>query len=158
LAQLIFGIKLGWFPVTATQGTFYSLIMPAFVLASVSIAYVARLMRTNLAENLRADYVRTGHAKGLSQSRVVGVHTLRNSLIPVITYIGIDVGALMGGAVVTERVFNINGVGSYLYRSITTKDGTSVVGIITFLVLVYLLVNLFVDVLYGFLDPRISHD
>jgi oligopeptide transport system permease protein len=157
-AQLIFGVRLGWFPVTATQGTFYSLIMPAFVLASVSIAYVARLMRTNLAENLRADYVRTGHAKGLSQSRVVGVHTLRNSLIPVITYIGIDVGALMGGAVVTERVFNINGVGSYLYRSITTKDGTSVVGIITFLVLVYLLVNLFVDVLYGFLDPRISHD
>lgn len=158
LSQLIFGIKLGWFPVTATQGTFYSLIMPAFVLASVSIAYVARLMRTNLVENLRADYVRTAHAKGLSQSRVVGVHTLRNSLIPVITYIGIDVGALMGGAVVTERVFNINGVGSYLYRSITTKDGTSVVGIITFLVLVYLLVNLLVDILYGFLDPRISHD
>lgn len=158
LAQLIFGIKLGWFPVTATQGTFYSLIMPAFVLASVSVAYVARLMRTNLVENLRADYVRTAKAKGLPPSRVVGVHTLRNSLIPVVTYIGIDIGALMGGAVVTERIFNINGIGSFLYRSITTKDGTSVVGAITFLVLVFLLVNLLVDVLYGLLDPRISHD
>jgi oligopeptide transport system permease protein len=157
-AQLIFGIRLGWFPVTATQGTTYQLIMPAFVLASVSVAYVARLMRANLSENLRADYVRTAKAKGLSNARTVGVHTLRNSLIPVITYIGIDIGALMGGAIITERVFNINGVGSFLYRSITQKDGTSVVGTIVCLVLIYLLVNLIVDILYGFLDPRISHD
>jgi oligopeptide transport system permease protein len=158
LAQLIFGVKLGWFPVTATQGTFYQLIMPAFVLASISVAYVARLMRANLVENLRADYTRTAKAKGLTQARTVGVHTLRNSLIPVVTYIGIDVGALMGGAVVTERIFNVNGIGNFLYRSIQQKDGTSVVGTITCLVLVYLLVNLLVDVLYGFLDPRISHD
>jgi oligopeptide transport system permease protein len=158
VAQLIFGIRLSLLPVTATQGTFIQLIMPAFVLASVSVAYVARLMRTNLVENLRADYVRTAKAKGLSRSRTVGVHTLRNSLIPVITYIGIDVGALMGGAVVTERIFNVNGVGNFLFRSISQKDGTSVVGTITVLVLVYLLVNLLVDVLYGVLDPRISHD
>jgi oligopeptide transport system permease protein len=158
VAQLVFGIRLSLLPVTATQGTFVQLIMPAFVLASVSVAYVARLMRTNLVENLRADYVRTAKAKGLSRSRTVGVHTLRNSLIPVITYIGIDVGALMGGAVVTERIFNVNGVGNFLFRSISQKDGTSVVGTITCLVLVYLLVNLLVDVLYGVLDPRISHD
>ena len=158
VAQLVFGIRLGVFPVTAGQGTFYQLIMPAFVLASVSVAYVARLMRTNLVENLRADYVRTAKAKGLTQSRTVGVHTLRNSLIPVITYIGVDVGTLMGGAVVTERLFNINGIGNFLFRSISTKDGTSVVGIVVCLVLIYLLVNLLVDVLYGVLDPRISHD
>ena len=158
LAQLIFGVKLGWFPVTATQGTFYQLIMPAFVLASISVAYVARLMRANLVENLRADYTRTAKAKGLTQARTVGVHTLRNSLIPVVTYIGIDVGALMGGAIVTERIFNVNGIGNFLYRSIQQKDGTSVVGTITFLVLIYLLVNLLVDILYGYLDPRISHD
>jgi oligopeptide transport system permease protein len=157
-AQLIFGIRLGWFPVTATQGTTYQLIMPAFVLASASLAYIARLMRANLSENLRADYVRTAKAKGLSNSRTVGVHTLRNSLIAVVTYIGIDVGVLMGGAVVTERIFNINGIGNFLYRSITQKDGTSVVGTVVCLVLIYLLVNLLVDVLYGFLDPRISHD
>jgi oligopeptide transport system permease protein len=157
-AQLIFGVRLGWFPVTATQGTTYQLILPAFVLASASVAYIARLMRANLGENLRADYVRTAKAKGLSNSRTIGVHTLRNSLIPVITFIGIDIGALMGGAVVTERIFNINGIGNFLYRSIGQKDGTSVVGTIVCLVLIYLLVNLIVDILYGFLDPRISHD
>jgi oligopeptide transport system permease protein len=158
VAQLVFGIRLGWFPVTASGATFYQLIMPAFVLGSVSVAYIARLTRTNLAENLRADYVRTAKAKGLTPARTVSVHTLRNSLIPVITYIGVDVGALMGGAIVTERIFNINGIGSFLFRSIGQKDGTSVVGTITCLVLVYLLVNLLVDVLYGLLDPRISHD
>jgi oligopeptide transport system permease protein len=158
VAQLVFGVRWGLFPVTATQGTAYQLIMPAFVLASASVAYIARLMRANLAENLRADYVRTAKAKGLTNSRTVGVHTLRNSLIPVVTYIGIDVGALMGGAIVTERIFNINGIGNFLFRSIRTKDGTSVVGTIVCLVLIYLLVNLLVDILYGFLDPRISHD
>jgi oligopeptide transport system permease protein len=158
LAQLIFGVKLGWFPVTSTSGTFYQLIMPAFVLASTSIAYVARLMRANLTENLRADYVRTARAKGLSNARTVGVHTLRNSLIPVITFVGVDLGALMGGAIVTERIFNINGIGNFLYRGILTKDGSIVTGTITLLVLVFLLANLVVDVLYGVLDPRISND
>jgi oligopeptide transport system permease protein len=158
LAQLIFGVRLHWFPVTALKGTLYELIMPAFVLASLSLAYVARLMRTNLVENLRADYVRTARAKGLSQARTVGVHTLRNSLIPVITYIGIDLGALMGGAIITERIFNINGVGNFLYRSIHQKDGVAVVGTVTCLVLIFLLANLVVDILYGVLDPRISND
>jgi oligopeptide transport system permease protein len=158
VSQLFFGVRLGWFPVTATQGTWYQLIMPAFVLASASLAYIARLMRANLAENLRADYVRTAKAKGLTPARTVGVHTLRNSLIPVVTFIGIDIGALMGGAIVTERIFNVNGVGNFLFRSINQKDGTSVVGTILCLVLIYLLCNLIVDVLYGFLDPRISHD
>ena len=109
VAQLIFGIRLGWFPVTATQGTWYQLIMPAFVLASASVAYIARLMRGNLTENLRADYVRTAKAKGMSNARTVGVHTLRNSLIPVITFIGIDIGALMGGAVVTDGSSTLTG-------------------------------------------------
>jgi oligopeptide transport system permease protein len=158
MAQLIFGVRLGWFPVTATQGTWNQLIMPAFVLASASLAYIARLMRANLSENLRADYVRTAKAKGLTNRRTVGVHTLRNSLIPVVTYIGIDIGTLMGGAIVTERIFNINGIGNFLYRSIRLKDGTSVVGTILVLVLIYLFVNLLVDILYGFLDPRISND
>lgn len=151
------GVRIGP-PVTATQGTWGQLIMPGIVLGAFSVAYIARLMRASLAENLRADYVRTARAKGLGTSRVVGVHTLRNSLIPVITFIGYDLGNLMGGAVVTERIFNINGIGGFLFRSINAKDGTSVVGTIVCLVLVYLLANLIVDVLYGVLDPRISHD
>lgn len=158
LAQMLFGVRLGWFPVTASNGTWGELLLPGLVLGSLSVAYIARLMRGTLAENLRADYVRTARSKGLGPGRAIGVHTLRNSLIPVITYIGYDVGALMGGAIVTERIFNINGIGGYLFRGIASKDGSIVVGTLTCLVLVYLLVNLIVDVMYGVLDPRISHD
>ena len=158
VAQMVLGIRIPIFPVTATQGTWFQLLLPGLVLGSFSVAYIARLMRASLAENLRADYVRTARAKGLANSRVVGVHTLRNSLIPVITYIGYDLGNLMGGAVVTERIFNVNGIGGFLFRSINAKDGPSVVGTIVCLVLVYLLATLIVDVPYGVLDPRISHD
>jgi len=83
---------------------------------------------------------------------------MRNSLIPVVTFIGFDFGALLGGAIVTERIFNIPGIGGYIYRSIRSRDGASVVGAVTVLVIVYLFVNLLVDLLYGLLDPRISHD
>ena len=158
LSQMIFGVRLGWFPVTATEGTWEQLILPGLVLGSLSVAYVARLTRTNLVENLRADYVRTAKAKGLSTGRAVGIHALRNSLIPVVTYIGASFGALMGGAIVTERIFNINGIGYFIFRSINQRDGVSVVGAVVVLVVVYLFVNLLIDVLYGVLDPRISHD
>lgn len=158
MSQLVFGLRLGIFPVTATQGTWWQLLLPGLVLGSLSLAYIARLMRGTLVENLRSDYVRTAKAKGLSNARTVGVHTLRNSMIPVITFIGYDVGALMGGAVVTERIFNINGIGGFLFRGVATKDGSMVVGTVTALVLIYLVCNLLVDLLYGALDPRISHD
>ncbi|MDR0959519.1 MAG: ABC transporter permease [Propionibacteriaceae bacterium] len=158
LAQMIFGLKLGWFPVTSGDGTWAQLILPGLVLGSLSVAYVARLTRTNLVENLRADYVRTAKAKGLSAGRAVGVHALRNSLVSVITYIGASFGSLMGGAIVTERIFNVNGIGNFIWRSINQRDGVSVVGAVICLVIVYLVVNLIVDILYGVLDPRISHD
>jgi oligopeptide transport system permease protein len=158
LAQLIFGLRLGIFPPTAAGGTIRELLLPGFVLGALSVAYVARLTRTSLVENLRADYVRTAKAKGLTQTRVISVHTLRNSLIPVVTFIGADFGALMGGAIVTERIFNINGVGSFIFRSVNQSDGVSVVGAVMVLVLVYLVMNLLVDLLYGVLDPRISND
>lgn len=156
--QLTFGLKFPIFPVTATAGTLDQLILPGIVLGSLSVAYVARLTRTNLVENLRSDYVRTAKAKGLTPARTVAVHTLRNSLIPVITYVGADFGALMGGAIVTERIFNINGVGGFLFRSIHQQDGQSVVGAVVVLIMVFLLFNLLVDILYGVLDPRISND
>jgi oligopeptide transport system permease protein len=157
--QIFLGVRLGIFPVTVSQNnTFYELLLPAFVLGSASVAYIARLTRTNLVENLRADYVRTAIAKGLTKRRAIGLHALRNSLIPVVTYIGADFGALLGGAIVTERIFNIQGVGGYLFRSIGAHDGVAVVGTVTALVIVYLFANLIVDLLYGVLDPRISHD
>lgn len=159
LGQYFLGVKLGWFPVTVgSNPTFYQLLLPGMVLGALSIAYVSRLTRTNLVENLRADYVRTAVAKGLSRGRTIGIHTLRNSLIPVVTFIGADFGGLLGGAIITEGIFNIRGVGGYIARSIIVKDGVAVVGAVTVLVIVYLLMNLIVDLLYGVLDPRISHD
>ncbi len=156
--QLFLGMRWGIFPATVGgDASLYNLILPGFVLASLSLAYVARLTRTSLAENRRADYVRTAVAKGLPQRRVIGIHTMRNSLIPVITFIGADFGALLGGAIVTEGIFNVPGVGNLIFRSITTRDGVMVTGAVTVLVLVFLLVNLLVDLVYGWLDPRISH-
>ena len=159
LAQLIFGIKLGWFPATAGKdASLYELLLPAAVLASLVVATELRVTRASVAENLRADYVRTARAKGLSRSRVIGVHVLRNSLIPVITLIGVDIGGLMSGAIVTEKVFNIPGVGFNLFRGIRTEDGPLVVGFVSALVIVFLVVNLIVDLLYAVLDPRIRYE
>jgi oligopeptide transport system permease protein len=158
IAQIYLGLELGWFPVAGIQQGWYSYLLPGLVLGSVSLAYIARLTRSALVENLRGDYVRTATAKGLSRRRVVGIHTLRNSLIPVITFLGVDLGALMGGAIVTESVFNIPGLGGLVFDAIIRQEGTVVVGVATFLVVVYMTANLLVDVLYAVLDPRIRYE
>jgi ABC-type dipeptide/oligopeptide/nickel transport system permease component len=141
-----------------TDKPWASLILPAFVLASLSLATTARLTRTSLMENLRGDYVRTATAKGLSRNRVVGVHALRNSLIPVVTNLGISFGGLLAGAVVTEGIFNIRGIGGLVFGAVRFGEAATVVSVVTILVLVYLLFNLIVDVLYAVLDPRIRLD
>ncbi|HIZ99030.1 MAG TPA: ABC transporter permease [Candidatus Janibacter merdipullorum] len=159
LARHYLGLEAGIFPaLVSPEATTSELILPAMVLGSTSLAYIARLMRTNISENIKSDYVRTAKAKGLTRGRIVGVHTLRNSLIPVITFLGYDFGALLGGAIVTESIFNIQGVGGYIFTGIANRDGIAVVGAVTVLVFVYLVVNLIVDLLYGVLDPRISND
>ncbi|GAA2685793.1 MULTISPECIES: ABC transporter permease [Actinoplanes] len=159
LAQLIFGIQLGWFAPTATRdATFYQLLLPAIVLACIVIAPEMRVTRTSVVENLRADYVRTARAKGLTRMRVIWVHVLRNSLIPVVTLIGVDLGGLLAGAIVTEHVFNIPGVGFNLARAINTEDGPLVVGFVSILVILFLFINLLVDLLYAALDPRIRYE
>lgn len=145
-------------PVYKPDYPWASLIIPGLVLGSISLATTARLTRTSILENVRADYVRTGRAKGLTERRVIGVHTLRNSLIPVVTYLGIDFGALMGGAVVTEGIFGVPGIGREIFRAIQQQQPSVVVGITTALVLVFLVVNLLVDILYAVLDPRIRYD
>lgn len=157
-AQLLVGVKLGWLPVSASSGDLKALLMPAVVLGSVSLAYVARLTRTSLVENLRAEYVRTATAKGLPRRRVIGRHALRNSLIPVVTYLGIDLGSLMGGAIITEGIFNVPGIGTEVFRAVSQQEGAVVVGIVTFLVFVFMVSNLIVDILYAVLDPRIRYD
>jgi peptide/nickel transport system permease protein/oligopeptide transport system permease protein len=157
LGQYFLAVRWGIFPVN-NQNTLYSLILPALVLSSLSLATALRLTSASISENLRADYVRTAKSKGLAPRRIVGVHVLRNSLIPIVTFIGVELGNLMAGAIVTERIFNIPGVGFNLYKAINTEDGPTVVAIVSVLVVIFLVVNLLVDLLYAVLDPRIRYE
>ena len=156
LMQFVVGVKLEWAnPTVSGDAGFTELILPALVLGLVSFAYVLRLTRTAVIENSSADYVRTATAKGLSRRRVVVVHILRNSLIPVVTFLGADLGALMGGAIVTEGIFNVPGIGNLLYQAILKGESATIVAVVSVLVLVFVLANLVVDLLYAWLDPRI---
>jgi oligopeptide transport system permease protein len=157
--QLVFGVYLGWAkPTVGTDVSWSTLLLPAFALALVSFAYVLRLTRASVIENSTADYVRTATAKGLSRPRVVMAHILRNSMIPVVTYLGASLGGLMGGAIVTEGIFNVPGVGQKLYQAILRSEGPTVVAIVSVLVLVFVIANLLVDLLYAWLDPRIRYE
>lgn len=157
-AQIVFGVEIGVVPVSGVaEGWPVSYILPSVILAMFGLASVARLVRASVLENLRAEYVKTAMAKGLSQRRVVFRHVLRNSLIPAVTFLGIDLGFLLGGTVVIEGVFNLPGVGQLLFSSISAQQGPVVVGVATVLVLIFLVANLIVDLLYGMLDPRIRH-
>lgn len=156
LLQYFLGIKLAWFsPTVSGEAPWNELLLPGIVLASISMAYIMRLTRTSVVENLHADYVRTAIAKGLPRWRVVTVHLLRNSMIPVVTYLGVDIGALLAGAIVTERIFNIHGVGGTLYQAILRGEAVTIVSFVTIIVIVFLVANLLVDLLYAVLDPRI---
>lgn len=130
-------------------------LLPAITLAIVDAAFVARLMRGSMLEVLRMDYIRTARAKGLGERTVILKHAFRNSIIPVVTYIGIGIGALLGGAIITETLFQYNGVGFLLYNSIKQNNNPVIMAITTFAVLVYVLLSMIVDVLYAYLDPRI---
>jgi peptide/nickel transport system permease protein/oligopeptide transport system permease protein len=156
-AQLLMGKNLHWFPVVGIREGWRSYLLPAMVLGSLSLCYVARLTRASLVEALRSDYVRTARAKGLPERRVVGVHALRNSLIPVVTFLGVDLGSLMAGAIVIEGIFNLPGIGQATFSAVHTQEYPTVVGIVTALVLVFILANLVVDLLYAVLDPRIRY-
>jgi oligopeptide transport system permease protein len=158
VAQYVFGLKMGMFPIAGITEGWYSYLLPGLVLASGSLAYVARLTRTSIAENMRADYVRTAKAKGLPNRTVILRHTLRNSLIPVVTFVGADIGTLLGGAIVTEAVFNIPGIGRAVFDAVRGQEGAVVVGIVTLMVFFFIFFNLVVDVLYAVLDPRIRYD
>ncbi|KFI86310.1 ABC transporter, permease protein [Bifidobacterium reuteri DSM 23975] len=156
--QYLLGIQWSILPVTAgADPTFLDLLMPAMVLGSVSMAYIIRLTRSEISSNIAEDYVRTARAKGMSNGQVMLRHVLRNSLIPVVTYLGQDIGALMGGAMITEQIFNIHGIGFLTYQSILKGEANLVVSIVTLLMLIFVVCNLIVDMLYAALDPRIRY-
>ncbi len=159
LMQFFVGVQWGLLPVTVGPNVeFKALIMPAMVLSGVSLAYVTRLTRQSISETTSADFVRTARAKGLGNGSVMTRHVLRNSLIPVVTFLGADLGALMGGAIVTEGIFNIRGIGGMLFDGIKKGEPSTVVSITTALVLIYIVANLLVDLLYAVLDPRIRYE
>ena len=158
VAQFIFAIKLGWAkPTVSGDAGFGELILPAIVLSTLAVAYIVRLTRGSVIETSGQDFVRTAYSKGLTRQRVVRVHILRNSLIPVVTYLSIDFGVLLVGATVTEGIFNVPGVGRTLYQAIVRGEGPTVVSFVTVMVLIYLVVNLLTDLLYAVLDPRIRY-
>lgn len=158
VAQYGLGIELGLFRATVGQGApIQDLILPAIVLASINFAVIVRLTRSSVIETSSMDFVRTAYGKGLSRNRVIPVHILRNSLIPVVTSLGADFGILIVGATVTEGIFNVGGVGSTLYRAIITHQGPTVVSFVTVMVILYLIVNILIDLLYAVLDPRIRY-
>ncbi len=158
LAQFFIGVKWGIVPPTVGGNTsFTNLLLPALVLGSVSFAYVLRLTRTSVAENLTADYVRTATAKGLSRGRVVRVHVLRNSLIPRGHVPGCRPRNVDGRRHRHRGIFNINGVGGTIYQAVTRGEAPTVVSFVTILIVIYLIANLLVDLLYAALDPRIRY-
>jgi len=154
IMQSIFVIKLGWFPLIAGDNL-SGIVLPAVTLAIIDAALVAQLARSTMLEVLRADYVKTAIAKGLPRRTVLARHILRNSVIPVITYLGISFGSLLGGAIITETIFNWNGIGLAMMQAIGQNNNPIIVGVVTIGVAVFVLLNLIVDLLYAALDPRI---
>jgi peptide/nickel transport system permease protein len=152
---LIFSVGLGWLPSSGSYGPQF-FIMPVFVLSTTSAATIMRMTRSTMLEVIRQDYIRTARAKGQTEKMVILNHALRNSMIPVITVVGIQFGFLLGGSVLVESIFSIPGLGKYMVDAIRARDFPVVQGGVLFLALVFSFVNLLVDILYSFLDPRIK--
>lgn len=155
MAILLFALKLGWLP-SYGMDTPLHYVLPVFVISLYSMANSLRMTRTTMLEAIRQDYVRTAKAKGASKRRVTFKHALQNAILPVITQVGIDFGYLLGGTVVAEKVFAINGIGTLIITSVNTKDIPQVMGIVIFLSLLFMLILLAMDVLYAYIDPRVK--
>jgi ABC-type dipeptide/oligopeptide/nickel transport system permease component len=157
LLMLVFALALGWLPASGF-GTWQHLVLPSVTLGLASSALIARMTRSSLLEVLGADYVRTAHAKGLAARVVLLRHALRNALIPVVTVIGLQLGGLLGGAVLTETVFAWPGMGRLAVNAIYSRDIPLVQGTILFTAVAFVVINLAVDALYALLDPRVRYD
>jgi peptide/nickel transport system permease protein len=153
---LFFGVKLGWLPIAGAD-SLSSIVLPAVTLSAIPLAVIARLTRSSLLEVLGQDYIRTARAKGVPYWKVVAKHGLRNSIIPVITVVGIQFGTLLGGAIIVESVFAWPGIGRLLIDAVTARDFPLVQGIVLFVAAGVVVVNLLADVLYAYVDPRIDY-
>jgi peptide/nickel transport system permease protein len=154
---LLFGLRLSALPIAGNQDGFASLVLPALTLATVPMATIARLTRSGLLDVLGEDYIRTARAKGLNELAVIVSHALRNSMIPVITVVGVQFGVLLGGAIIVETVFAWPGVGRLLIDAVSARDFPLVQGIMLFISISFVLVNLCADLVYAYVDPRIRY-
>lgn len=161
---LVFAVNFQVLPVGGLDAPFWTiegmkqLILPAITLGTGSAAMIARMSRSSMLEVIRADYIRTARAKGLKEKTIIWIHALKNSMIPVITVIGLNFGFLLGGTIITEQVFAINGVGRLMIDAIAARDFPMVQGSVLLVATLFVLVNLLVDIIYVFIDPRISYD
>jgi len=161
---LVFAVDLQWLPVSGLDAPFWTivglrhLVLPALTLGTGSAAMIARMSRATMLEVIRSDYIRTARAKGVKERSVIWLHALRNAMIPVITVIGLNFGFLLGGTIITEQVFAINGVGRLMIESIISRDFPMVQGAVLLIATLFVVVNLLVDILYALIDPRISYD
>jgi peptide/nickel transport system permease protein len=156
MLQLLFAVHLGWLPATG-RGTFSHLILPSVTLGMATAGLIARITRSSMLEVLRQEYITTARSKGLAEKVVIYKHALKNALIPVVTIMGLQFGILLGGAVLTETVFAWPGVGRLLVDSILARDYPVVQGAVLVLAFSFVFINLLVDLIYAFLDPRISY-
>ncbi len=155
---LVFSLTLYWLPPSRWEGfPSRNIILPVITLAAIYTAYIARLTRAGLLEVLRSDYIRTARAKGLSERQVLFRHALRGGLMPVVSYTGPALAFLLTGTVVVERIFILPGLGNYFLQASLNRDEPLIIGIVAFIAIVLLLMNLLVDIAYGYLDPRIRY-
>ncbi|MGJ3237272.1 MAG: ABC transporter permease [Anaerolineae bacterium] len=157
LLIILLSVQLRWLP-TVGQGTLSHLIMPALALGFLSAGSLARMVRSSMLDVLHQDYVRTAYAKGIANRAVIYKHALRNALIPVVTIIGLTFGQLLGGAVLTETIFSRLGIGRMYVQAVLNKDFTLVQGTTLFIATAYVMINIFIDLIYVYLDPRIRYD
>lgn len=155
LLQLEFALNLRWLPATGVA-SWQSYILPAFTLSASTMATLTRMTRSTMLEAIRQDYIRTARAKGATEGAVVLRHALRNALLPIVTVIGVDFGYLLGGTVIIESVFSLPGLGTLMITSIRMKDTPVVMAAVMFVTIAYSLVNLAVDIIYAFIDPRVK--
>jgi oligopeptide transport system permease protein len=156
--QYLFGVQFGWFPVSGVaEGFPLAYLLPALMIGVLGFAELARLMRTTVVELANADFVKTARAKGLGEQRVLWHHILPNAILPVVTYLGLQLAGMFAGAIITESIFNLPGLGQFMFQAIKLREGGVVVLLCTLAFGTFILINLLVDVLYGFLDPRVRN-
>jgi oligopeptide transport system permease protein len=158
LLQYVFGIKLGWLPVAGIQAGWQSYVLPALTLGVGLAAALGRLGRSDILDNMTGEHIRAANARGLPRRRVIGHHVLKNSLVPIVTIFGLDLAYLMGGAVITETIFNLPGLGQSLIIGVRTSNGPLVVGLVMLSAIIFVFTNLIVDLFCARIDPRISYE